>query len=87
MNDLKCYSSMTVGIGFIMAFKKVFTKPQQVYSSVSQMPYDQKCTGPTDQWENSTGISGGFEWPTGQSDGENRILGNEGLSPPAIARN
>jgi hypothetical protein len=48
--------------------QNIITKPQYVYGSGVQTPCDQLLTGPTNQWENRSGISLGSRWQIGQSD-------------------
>ena len=49
---------------FELKNEKLFTKPQQVYSSaVIQKPDEQECTSPFNQWEDSIGIRDGAVWP------------------------
>ena len=67
--------------------EKVFTKPQQVYSSaVIRKPDEPVCTSPFNQWEECIEIRDGSKWPSGQSEEETGILRKKGLEQPAIAR-
>ena len=52
--------------------KHFLTKPLLVYSSVGvQMPSKPRCTSPSNQWEESRGISLRSMRPSGQSDQQN----------------